>query len=362
MIEYENLKELNKEFEIEFKDAFNKFLNSGRYILGEEVELFEKEFAAYNGNKHCVGVSSGLDALYLSLTALDLPKNSEVIVPSNTYIATILSIVNAGFKPILAEPKIDTYNIDPALIKELITPATKVIMVTHLYGKPCEMDIISATATEHQLIVIEDCAQAHGASYRNKKTGTWGKFGAFSFYPTKNLGALGDAGAIVTDDDEMAEKVRALRNYGSNKKYFNKYVGINSRLDELQAAFLRIKLKRLEKINEHKIKLAELYFEQIINEEIILPVKQELTKDVYHIYNVRCKNRDDLRSFLLEKGIKTEIHYPVPPHLQEGYKSIFQSNYYPVAEEIHNSTLSLPISYGTTANEISYVASVINSY
>jgi dTDP-4-amino-4,6-dideoxygalactose transaminase len=362
MIEYENLKELNKEFDIEFKEAFNEFLNRGKYILGEEVELFEKEFAAYNGNKHCIGVASGLDALYLSLTALDLPKKSEVIVPSNTYIATILSIVNAGLKPILVEPKIDTYNINPSLIKEQITPATKVIMVTHLYGKPCEMDLISAIAIEYNLIVIEDCAQAHGASYNHKKTGTWGKFGAFSFYPTKNLGALGDAGAIVTDDNEMAEKIRALRNYGSHKKYFNNYIGVNSRLDELQAAFLRIKLKHLEKINDHKIKLAEVYFEQIKNEKLILPVKHKLSKDVYHIFNVRCKKRDELKNFLLQKGIKTEIHYPVPPHLQVGYQSIFQNGHYPISEEIHNSTLSLPISYSTTAEQASYIASVVNCY
>jgi dTDP-4-amino-4,6-dideoxygalactose transaminase len=362
MIEYENLKELNKEFEIEFKETFNKFLNNGKYILGENVEHFEKEFAEYNASKHCIGVASGLDALYLSLIALNLPKNCEVIVASNTYIATILSIVNAGFKPILVEPRIDTYNINPDLIRAAVSPATKVIMVTHLYGKPCEMDIVSAIADEYDLILIEDCAQAHGASCKGKKVGTWGKFGAFSFYPTKNLGALGDAGAIVTDDDEMAEKIRVLRNYGSDKKYFNKYIGINSRLDELQAAFLRIKLKHLEKINEHKTKLADLYFKQIKNEKLILPVKQKLLKDVYHIYNVRCSNRDELRNFLVGEGIKTEIHYPVSPHLQIGYKSIFQNGSYPVSEEIHNTTLSLPISYIHTAEEISCITNVLNSY
>jgi dTDP-4-amino-4,6-dideoxygalactose transaminase len=362
MIEYENLKELNKEFEIEFKETFDKFLDNGKYILGENVEHFEKEFAEYNGSKHCIGVASGLDALYLSLIALNLPKNCEVIVASNTYIATILSIVNAGFKPILVEPRIDTYNINPDLIRAAVSSATKVILVTHLYGKPCEMDLVSAIADEYNLIVIEDCAQAHGASCKGKKVGTWGKFGAFSFYPTKNLGALGDAGAIVTDDDEMAEKIRVLRNYGSDKKYFNKYIGINSRLDELQAAFLRIKLKHLEKINGHKIKLAELYFKQIKNEKLILPVKQKLLKDVYHIYNVRCNNRDELRNFLLGEGIKTEIHYPVSPHLQIGYKSIFQNGSYPVSEEIHNTTLSLPISYIHTAEEISCITNVLNSY
>jgi dTDP-4-amino-4,6-dideoxygalactose transaminase len=362
MIEYENLKQLNKKFEVQFKEALNQVLDSGSFILGQEVELFEKEFADYNGSKYCVGVASGLDALYLSLIALNLPKKSEVLVPSNTYIATILSIVNAGLKPILIEPLIDTYNINPSLIEEHISSDTKVIMVTHLYGKPCEMDVISEVALKHNLIVIEDCAQAHGASFNNKKVGSWGKFGAFSFYPTKNLGALGDAGAVVTDDEEMADKIRALRNYGSKKKFFNSYIGINSRLDELQAAFLRIKLRHLEEINAHKTMLAKFYSHHIKNEKIVLPVEQKLSKEVFHIYNIRCKTRNDLQTFLLHRGIKTGIHYPVPPHLQPAYLNLFPNSIYPVSEEIHSTTLSLPISYIHTIEQVEYIVETINSY
>lgn len=362
MIEYEDLKRSNSKFESEFKQAFDRFINKGRYILGDEVELFEKEFAKYCGSKYCIGVASGLDALYLSLIALDLPKNSEVLVPSNTYIATILSIVNAGFKPVLVEPKIDTYNINPDLIEKSISRATKAIMVVHLYGKPCEMDKISALAEKYNLILIEDCAQAHGAKYANKKVGTWGMFGAFSFYPTKNLGALGDAGAIVTNDGEMAAKIRALRNYGSHQKYYNQYAGINSRLDELQAAFLRIKLTHLAAINEHKAQLASLYSQLISNAKIVLPVTQENAEEVFHIYNIRCATRDHLKEFLLARGIKTEIHYPVAPNLQPAYRQMFAHSTFPISEEIHKTTLSLPISYSHTENDVIYISETINSY
>ncbi len=362
MIEYEDLKRSNSSFESEFKQAFNSFINKGRYILGKEVELFEKEFAAYCGSKYCIGVASGLDALYLSLITLDLPKDSEVIVPSNTYIATILSIVNAGLKPVLAEPRIDTYNINPGLIEKNISNATRAIMVVHLYGKPCEMDSISAIAKQYNLTLIEDCAQAHGAKFANKKVGTWGRFGAFSFYPTKNFGALGDAGAIVTDDEEMAIKIKALRNYGSPLKYYNQYIGINSRLDELQAAFLRIKLPHLDAINQHKVQLASLYSKLISNTKIVLPVTQKNAEEVFHIYNIRCATRDDLKAFLLKKGINTEIHYPVAPHLQPAYSRMFANSTFPISEEIHKTTLSLPISYSHTVEDITYISKAINSY
>jgi len=362
MIEYEDLKRSNKEFEGQFKQVFDRFINNGRYILGKEVDMFEKEFAAYCGSKYCIGVASGLDALYLSLIALELPKDSEVLVPSNTYIATILSIVNAGLKPVLVEPRIDTCNINPGLIEKNICKATRAILVVHLYGKPCEMDLILAIAKQYNLTLIEDCAQAHGAKYANKKVGTWGMFGAFSFYPTKNLGALGDAGAIVTDDEKMAVKIKALRNYGSHQKYYNQYVGINSRLDELQAAFLRIKLTHLDAINKHKVQLALLYSQLISNAKVVLPVAQKNAEEVFHIYNIRCATRDHLKEFLLKSGVKTEIHYPVAPNLQPAYSQMFANSTFPISEEIHKTTLSLPISYWHTEDNVTYISNIINSY
>jgi len=362
MIEYESLRKVNEPYQEAYHNVFKSFLEKGWYILGEEVKRFEEEFADYCGSRFCIGVANGLDALYLSLICLELPKDSEVLVPSNTYIATITSIVNAGLKPVLIEPEITTYNIDPDLIEEKITPKTKAIMVVHLYGKPCEMPKIMAIAEKYNLPVIEDCAQAHGAAVHTKKAGNWGAFGAFSFYPTKNLGALGDAGAITTNDETWANRLRALRNYGSHQKYFNDYIGINSRLDELQAAFLRIKLKDLDKLNQYKRRLAHIYFEEIKNPAIILPIKQENITDVYHIFNIRCRRRDELKEYLSKHGIKTEIHYPVAPHLQKGYKDIFDHKPYMISEEIHKTTLSLPISVSATEEEISFISQKINEF
>jgi len=361
MIEYENLTQLNKSFKNDFIDSFARFLENGYYILGNEVKKFENEFAEYIGSKYCVGVASGLDAIYLSIIALDLPKNSEILVPSNTYIATILAIINSGHKPVLIEPDIATYNIDAANIIKTITKETKAIVVVHLYGKMCAMDKILKISQEYNLKIIEDCAQAHGASLNQKKAGTWGDFGAFSFYPTKNLGALGDGGAITTDNEELYYKIKALRNYGSEVKYYNKYIGINSRLDEIQAIFLRIKLRKLDNINKHKRSLAEIYFNNL-NDEIIKPIQNENYYDVFHIYNIRHRLRDRIRSYLLEKGIKTEIHYPVPPHLQEGYKNHFMNDKYPISEEIHNTTLSLPISFFHKEKDILEVCDEINKF
>ncbi len=362
MVVYEDLARLNAQFKLEFTEAFNHFVSHGQYILGKQVTLFENQFASYCQTKHCIGLASGLDALYLSLIALDLPEGSEILVPSNTYIATILSIVNAGLRPVLIEPKLTTYNIDPDLLSKAITPKTKCIIVVHLYGKPCEMDTISALAEQHNLYIIEDCAQAHGATYKGKAVGSWGMFGAFSFYPSKNLGALGDAGAIVTNDDQMATKLKALRNYGSHKKYHNQYIGINSRLDELQAVFLNIKLKSLPEINNHKQRLARLYNSLITNPDIVLPVFQDNAEEVFHIYNVRCKKRDQLKQFLLDNHIQTEIHYPIAPHLQVAYKSYFAGLDFPISEEIHNTTLSLPISFIHTEKDVKLVADAINSF
>jgi len=362
MIEYENTRLVNAPYEAEIRNALNDFLKKGLYILGEEVHLFEKEFAEYCGSKFCVGVASGLDALHLSLITLDIPKGSEVLVPSNTYIATILSIFQAGLKAVLVEPRIDTYNINPDLIEKKISSATKAIIAVHLYGKPCEMDKITVIANKYRLHLIEDCAQSHGASFAGKKVGTFGITGAFSFYPTKNLGALGDAGAIITDNEEVADKLRALRNYGSHKKYYNKYIGINSRLDELQAAFLRIKLRHLDKINVYKTGLAKIYLDRIKNEQIILPLRQKNIKEAYHIFSIRNKNRDKLRNHLLKEGIKTEIHYPVPPHKQPAYNRFFKDQNLTISEEIHNTILSLPISTFHTQLDIEYIAQLLNRF
>lgn len=362
IIEYENLKKLNSSFIEEFKARSADFYESGWYILGNEVKSFEEEFAEKIGVKHCIGVANGLDALTLSLIAFGFDKNSEVIVPSNTYIATILSIVLAGLKPVLIEPKIDTYNINPELMETKITSKTVAVMPVHLYGKACEMDAINMLANKYNLKVIEDCAQAHAAKISGKQIGTFGNMGAFSFYPTKNLGAIGDAGAITTNDDYLAEKLKALRNYGSEKKYHNKYIGLNSRLDEIQALFLRIKLKQLDNITLHKQNLASIYRNNI-SSQFILPSVQENYEDVYHIFNIRHKRRDDLKRFLETQGIKTEIHYPLPPHLQDGYSHLWDNEEkYPISEEIHKTTLSLPISYFHTEEQIRKVCEAINKF
>lgn len=360
MIDYENLYKVNEPFFDSYKKDFEETLNSGWYVLGKNVTSFEEEFAKYCNVKHCIGVANGLDALILSLKVLNFKKNMEVIVPSNTYIATILSIIHAGLKPVLVEPDINTYNLDPEKIEENITKNTVAILVVHLYGKCCQMDKILNLAAAYNLKVVEDCAQAHGAKMDGKTAGSFGDLGAFSFYPTKNLGALGDAGCITTNSAELAEQLRALRNYGSRVKYVNDYIGYNSRLDEIQAGFLRLKLKKLDEINAHKIRLAKIYFNRI-NDKVIKPVIEEGFYDVYHIFNIRTNQRDLLKEDLLKQGIKTEIHYPIPPHKQIGLKGIFKGKY-PLSEEIHATTLSLPISYFHTEEDIEKVSDAVNSF
>lgn len=360
-IEYENLGKLNQPFFEEYKQAFSETMNSGWYILGKAVQSFEKDYATYCETSHCVGVANGLDALFLCLKAFDFKPGSEVLVPSNTYIATILAIVQNGLNPILVEPDINTYNINPREIESAITPKTVAIMPVHLYGKLCEMGTIQAIANKHQLKIIEDCAQAHGATYKNKKAGNWGHFGAHSFYPTKNLGALADAGAITCNEAELAANIRMLRNYGSKEKYYNEVVGYNSRLDEIQAAFLLIKLQKLDAINDHKRNLARLYLEQL-KDDFIKPVVQPDFKDVYHIFNIRHPRRNQLREYLLKHNIKTEIHYPVAPNKQAAMKGILDKFETPIAEEIHQTTLSLPISYFHTEQDILGVIDVLNKF
>ncbi len=360
MIEYENLARSNSAFLTEIEAAAARVIRGGWYILGEEVRAFEVEFAEYIGTKHCIGVANGLDALILSIEALNLPKGSDVLVASNTYIATILAIVRAGHRPVLVEPKIETFNLDPSKLAEAVTTNTRAICVTHLFGKTCRMDEICAFSQEYGLKLIEDCAQSHGARLGKRVTGSFGDAGCFSFYPTKNLGAIGDAGAIVTDDDEFAERLRHSRNYGSKQKYINKYVGVNSRLDELQAAILRIKLRHLDEMTAHKRSLAEIYFANL-PEWVSQPARRNDEFDVFHIFGIRYEHRDALRQHLLTEGIKTEVHYPIAPHHQEGMKGILFGDY-PVAEKLHRTELSLPISVGHTADDVRQVCDAIRYF
>lgn len=361
MIEYENLGRLNESFNEAYAEAFHRVMRSGWFILGKEVEKFETDFAAYCGVSHCAGVANGMDALILALRALELEPGDEVIVPSNTYIATILAIVQEGLQPVLVEPDIKTYNIDPSKIEEAITPKTRVIMVVHLYGKCCDMQSILAIAKRHQLYVIEDAAQSQGAKQQNQMAGSFGDLAAFSFYPTKNLGALGDAGAVATNNTALDKKIRMIRNYGSNKKYINEVQGLNSRLDEMQAAFLSVKLKRLDEINTHKRKLASKYLGGLKG-DFILPHVDPDFFDVYHIFNIRHERRDALREFLLKNEIKTEIHYPVAPNKQQAMKEILENVETPIAQKIHDTTISLPISFFHTENEIEQVIEIMNKF
>jgi len=359
MIEYESLKKVNEKLFSKYENSFREFIESGWYILGENVSTFENEFASFCGTEYGVGVASGLDALILAIDAFEFPEDSEIIVPSNTYIATILAIVRNGFKPVLIEPDIKTYNIDPDKIEQKITSKTKAIMVVHLYGKMCDMQKIEDIAKKYNLKIIEDCAQAHGATYNGKKAGSFG-IGCFSFYPTKNLGALGDGGAIVCDDEEYMQKLKSLRNYGSCKKYYNDDLGYNSRLDEIQAGFLSIKLKILDDITQHKRELAKLYLENL-DDKFVKPIEDEKYMDVYHIFNIRHNKRDELQKYLLDNGVKAEIHYPVPPHKQKAYEHIIDG-VYPISQEIHDTTLSLPISYFHTKDEILKVCKIMNGW
>jgi len=361
VIDYENLRQVNEPFFEEFRRSFSETLESGWYILGKRVTAFEQQFAAYCGTGHCLGVASGLDALTISLKAFGFPPGSEVLVPSNTYIATILAILHNGLKPVLVEPDLRTYNMDPALLEERVTDRSVAIMAVHLYGKACAMGPILEVAARHELRVVEDCAQAHGASYQGQRVGSFGDFGAFSFYPTKNLGALGDAGAVTTAEPALAETVKKLRNYGSTVKYHNDLIGFNSRLDEMQAAFLSIKLARLEAITSHKQQLARLYLEGL-KDEFIKPVVEDGYQDVYHIFNVRHPARDRLKAHLLEHGIGSEIHYPVPPHRQPALQGVLEDYHYPLADEIHGTTLSLPISYCHSVGDIQQVIDVMNCF
>jgi len=333
-----------EELKTELDEAYFRFMRSGWYILGKEVEAFEQEYAAYCGSKFCVGVANGLEALHLALRAYGVGEGHEVIVPSNTYIATWLAVSYAGATPVPIEPDPRTCNIDPQRIAAAITQRTKAIMPVHLYGQPCDMDPIMALAEKHGLKVIEDNAQAQGAYYKSKRTGALGHSAGHSFYPGKNLGALGDAGAVTTDDAELAAKIRTLRNYGSSKKYYNDYKGYNSRLDEMQAALLRVKLKHLDSWNARRSKIAQQYQTALASTPLTLPFVPDWAKPVWHLYVVRSKERDTLQQQLTERGIGTLIHYPVPPHLSGAYgEDGFKPGTFPLAEQLAKSVLSLPI-------------------
>lgn len=354
---------MERELDKVLRGAFDRVYTRSWYIGGEEDENFEKAFARYCDVGHCTGTGNGLDALMLTLKALGIGEGDEVIVPSNTYIATALAVTYVGAVTVFAEPDIQTFNVDPADIEKKITRKTKAVMPVHLYGQPCDMDPIMRLAKEYGLYVVEDCAQSHGALYKGRKTGTFGNAAGFSFYPGKNLGALGDAGAVVSDDEELIKKIRALGNYGSDYKYHHIYKGNNSRLDELQAAFLSAKLPYLEKMNQDRRRIARKYLDGIKNSEIVLPYILPDTEPVWHIFAVRCGRRDELERYLNDRGIGTTKHYPIPIHLQECYKDLgIRKGELPIAEEISRTELSLPMYYGMRDEQIEYVIDMVNKF
>lgn len=354
---------MHAEIKNEVMKKFEEVYDRSWFVQGEEVAAFEQEFSSFCGCRFAVGCGNGLDALYLILKAMDIGKGDEVIVPSNTFIATALAVTYAGATPVFVEPYLKTFNINPSLIEEKITPETKAVIAVHLYGQPADMDEISRIAEKHGLRVIEDCAQAHGAVYRGQKAGSLGDAAGFSFYPGKNLGALGDGGAVVTDSQELADKVRALGNYGSAEKYNHIYKGNNSRLDEVQAAFLRIKLKYLEKWTRNRQETARRYLTEIRNPKLILPALSGDCSHVWHIFAVRCRERDRLEEYLNRHGIGTTKHYPIPLHQQKAYHDLeIPEGAFPAAEEISSTELSIPMYYGMTDDEISYVTDAINAF
>lgn len=364
MIKFLDLHKINQPFETEFLQKFQEFLNEGWYILGKEVKCFEENFANFCGVKYCIGVANGLDAITLTLKAYielgKLQKGDEVIVPSNTYIATILAVLQADLVPVLVEPKIDTFNINPDLIEEKISVKTKAIVPVHLYGQLCEMNKISAIAQKYNLLVIEDSAQYHGSFADYPLTfSNYPK--TFSFYPGKNLGCLGDGGAVLTNDEVLADTIHQLRNYGSKVKYENNFIGVNSRLDELQTYFLNVKLPYLPTENEKRRAIAKRYLSEIKNDKIILPCWNGSNDHVFHVFVIRTENRTKLQEYLKENGIETLIHYPIPPHKQKALAN-WNSLSFPISEKIHNEVLSIPMSSVLTDDEVSTIISVLNNY
>lgn len=365
MIKYCDLKEITGIYEPQLSEAVRRVIDSGWYILGNEVKDFEQKFAEYCGCDHCIGTGNGLDALRIILLAYKelgvMRDGDEVIVPANTYIASILAIIQAGLEPVLCEPQWESCNIDPGKIEELITPRTKAIMAVHLYGRCADIPQIKKIAERHSLKIIEDSAQAHGAMTMSRRTGNLGDAAGFSFYPGKNLGALGDGGAITTNDTRLAETARAIANYGSQKKYVNTYQGINSRLDEMQAAILSVKLQRLDADNQRRREIAGMYRTGITNPSVILPSPTGSNEHVFHIYPIFCKKRDELQQYLLRNGIETLIHYPIPPHRQEALKE-FRHLELPITERIHNEELSLPCHPAMNGTQVKEIIDAINNF
>ena len=349
-------------YQKEFEDAALKVLRSGWYILGNEVSAFEDEFAKYVGAKYCVGLASGLDALWIAMRLLGICAGDEVLVQGNTYIATVMGITMNGATPVFVEPD-EHFGMDVDKIEKLINEKTKAILVTHLYGMASDMDEIVRICKKYNLKLVEDCAQAHGAMYKGKKVGTFGDIGCFSFYPAKNWGAFGDAGAVVVNDEILANEFKIFRNYGSERRYYNKVVGANSRLDEIQAGLLRVRLRHLEDLNEERIKIAERYSHEIKNNKLKLPQPMEETTCVWHQYVVRCEERDLLKAYLEEKEIGTIIHYPIPPHLADAYKYLgHKKGDYPITEHLAGTVISIPIYNGMTEEEQTYVIDALNRF
>lgn len=365
MISFLDLHKINARFEPEFREVFQRFLDTGYYILGDSVSSFESSYAAFCGTKHCIGVANGLDALRLILEGYKilgkLQAGDEVIVAANTYIATVIAIQQAGLTPVLVEAEKETYTLDLDALEKAVTPKTKALMPVHLYGQVAAMDLLLAFANQHKLLVVEDAAQSHGANYGNHRSGGMGHAAGHSFYPSKNLGALGDGGAITTNDDQLAEVVRKWRNYGTSTKYVNDYCGVNSRLDEIQAAWLAVKLPYLEADNQARRKVANRYLTEIVNPKISLPVVPTMEAHVFHLFVVRTPQRDQLQRYLHDHGIGTLIHYPIPPHQQQAFKD-FNHLSFPVTEEIHQTVLSIPMSPVMEDSEVTYIIDVINRY
>ena len=359
MIPFLDLKKINEPYETAFQEKLKTVLNNGWYILGKELETFEKAFAKYNQTKYCIGAGNGFDALVLIFKGYiqlgKLQKGDEVIVPANTYIASILAILQADLIPILVEPKLETYNINPDLIQEKITSKTKAILAVHLFGQLAEMEKINEIANQNNLLIVEDCAQSHGAINNQQLIiNNLNSASAFSFYPGKNLGCLGDGGAITTNDSELAKVLFALRNYGSEKKYYNEYIGVNSRLDELQASFLNLKLPNLDADNEKRRTIAKRYLAEIKNDKIILPFWDFSNNHVFHLFVIRTENREALQEYLTQNNIQTVIHYPIPPHKQKAF-SEWNNLLFPITEKIHNEVLSLPMSPVLTKTEVDFI-------
>ena len=356
---------LKRQFELhqaEYEDAALRVLRSGWYVLGDEVKAFEKEFASYTGTDCCVGLASGLDALWVAFRLLGIGKGDEVIVQSNAYIACVMGITMNGAIPVFVEPD-EFFNIDTSKIEAAITPRTKAILVVHLYGQASDMESIMEIAKKHALYVIEDCAQSHGARQNGIMTGTSGDAGCFSFYPTKNLGAFGDAGAITTNSPELCDEFKIFRNYGSEKRYYNKIAGTNSRLDEIQAALLRVRLKYLDEMNQERKNICTRYLNEINNKHIMLPKQRPGCDTVWHQFVIQAENREKLIEHLKSNGISTIVHYPVPPHLSEAYAYLgYKTGSFPIAEHYANTVLSLPLYNGMTGDEITYVIDKINEF